>query len=93
MSIILLLKITCSDIFITGEVTVRGGFMIRIKVSEWLGKKKMTQKQLSKITDIRAATISAMYHETIKRIEIDHIDRLCDAFDCTPGELIERVTD
>jgi putative transcriptional regulator len=62
---------------------------IRIKVSDYLGKLKMTQKQLADITGIRPATISALYHETIKRIEIDHIEKLCDALGCTAGELIE----
>lgn len=60
---------------------------LKINVSEWLGKKKMTQKQLSELTGIRPATVSALYHETIKRIEIEHIEKLCEAFDCEPGDL------
>lgn len=60
---------------------------VRLHVSEWLGKRKMTQKELSKLTGIRPATISAMYHETIKRIEIDQIEALCEVFDCQPGDL------
>lgn len=35
-----------------------GGFMIKIKISDLLGKHKMTQKALSEITGIRPATIS-----------------------------------
>ena len=34
--------------------------MIRIKIAELLAKNKMTQKQLSELTNIRAATISKM---------------------------------
>jgi putative transcriptional regulator len=60
---------------------------LKIHVSEWLGKKKMTQKELSELTNIRPATISAMYHETIKRIEVEQIEALCKAFDCQPGDL------
>lgn len=63
--------------------------MIKINVSEWLGKKKMTQKQLAERTEIRPATISALYHETVKRIEIEHIEKLCEVFDCQPGDLFE----
>jgi putative transcriptional regulator len=62
---------------------------VRIKVSEFLGKHKMTQKDLADKTEIRPATISALYHETIKRIDIEHIEKLCDVFNCTPGDLIE----
>ncbi|MGG4156888.1 MULTISPECIES: helix-turn-helix domain-containing protein [Bacteria] len=65
--------------------------MIKINISEWLGKKKMTQKELATITGIRPATISAFYHETVKRIEIDQMDALCEAFDCEPGDLFTRV--
>jgi len=64
--------------------------MIRIHVSEWLGKRKMTQKELAELTGIRPATISALYHEKTKRIEIEHIERICDVFDCEPGDLITR---
>lgn len=64
---------------------------IKINVSEFLGKRKMNQSELSKITGIRPATISALYHETIKRIEIEHINKLCKALECTSGELIEYI--
>jgi putative transcriptional regulator len=60
---------------------------LRIHVSDWLGKMKMTQKELADLTDIRPATISAMYHETIKRIEIDQIEALCRVFECQPGDI------
>lgn len=60
---------------------------LKINVSEWLGKKKMTQKQLAEKTGIRPATISAMYHETVKRIDIEHIEKLCEVFECQPGDL------
>jgi putative transcriptional regulator len=61
---------------------------IKIKVSDLLGKYKMTQKELSDRTGIRPATISALYHETIKRIEIEHIEKLCEVFNCQPGDIL-----
>lgn len=60
---------------------------LEIHVSEWLGKKKMTQKQLSEATGIRPATISALYHENVKRIDIEHIEKMCEVFECQPGDL------
>ena len=65
--------------------------MIRIKISDLLGKHKMNQKTLSKITKIRPNTISKMYYEEIKRIDIKHIDSLCKAFDCEISELFEYI--
>lgn len=64
---------------------------IKIKISDLLGKHKMTQKELSEKTGIRPATVSALYHETIKRLEIEHIDKLCEVLDCQPGDILERV--
>lgn len=40
--------------------------MIRIKLSDLLGKHKMSQKALSDLTKIRPATISKMYYEESK---------------------------
>lgn len=65
--------------------------MIRIKISDLLGKNKMTQKALSNLTHIRPATISKMYYEEIKRIDIKHIDSLCKAFNCEISELFEYI--
>ncbi len=67
--------------------------MIRIKLSDLLGKNKMTQKALAELTHIRPATISKMYYEESKRIDIKHLDNLCKAFNCEISELLEYVPD
>lgn len=67
--------------------------MIRIKISELLGKHKMTQKTLSQLTGIRPATISKMYYEEIKRIEIDQIEQICKALHCSVADIFEYVPD
>lgn len=64
---------------------------IKFLISDWLGKKKMTQKELSDLTGIRPATISALYHDKTKRIEVEHLDKLCEVFNCQPGDLVEYV--
>lgn len=65
--------------------------MIRIKLSELLGKHKMSQKALADITHIRPATISKMYYEEVKRIDINQINNICKAFNCEISELFEYV--
>jgi putative transcriptional regulator len=72
--------------------------MIKIKVSEMLGKHKMTRKELSKLTGIRPNTVGMLYDETIKRIEVEWIDKLCEVFECEVTDIIEyfpnkRTTD
>lgn len=66
---------------------------IKIKVSDMLGKYKMTQKDLAEKTGIRPGTISALYHETSRRLSIDHLNRLCATLHCQPGDLLEYMPD
>jgi putative transcriptional regulator len=53
----------------------------------------MNQKTLSKSTGIRAATISKMYYEEIKRIEVEQINSICRGFNCSVSDLLEYVPD
>ncbi len=67
--------------------------MIKIKLSNLLGKHKMNQKTLSTITGIRPATVSKMYYEEVKRIDIKHLDNICKTFNCEISELLEFIPD
>ncbi len=67
--------------------------MIKIKLSDLLGKHKMTQKALSEMTGIRPATISKMYYEEIKRIDVQQLNNICKAFDCEISDLLEFIPD
>ena len=53
----------------------------------------MNQKTLSELTKIRPATISKMYYEETKRIDIDKLNRICSVFNCEISELLEYVPD
>lgn len=67
--------------------------MIKIKLSDLLGKHKMTQKALAEMADIRPATVSKMYYEEIKRIDVKHLNNICKAFNCEISELLEYIPD
>ncbi|RAL21921.1 helix-turn-helix domain-containing protein [Thermoflavimicrobium daqui] len=64
---------------------------IRIKLAELMGKHKYNQLKVATETGIRPATVSLYYHETIKRIEIEHLNKLCKLFNCQVGDLLEYV--
>ena len=64
--------------------------MIIINLSRILYKNDISQRELSKATGIRSATIGAYYHGTIKRINVEDLDKICDALDIEVGELITR---
>lgn len=65
--------------------------MIKIKLSDLLGKHKMTQRALANATHIRPATISKMYYEEVKRIDVKQLDNICKVFNCEISELIEYI--
>jgi len=67
--------------------------MINIKVAELMGRHRLTKKALSEMTGIRPNTVSALWKGTVKRLEIEHLNRLCAALECQPGELFEYIPD
>lgn len=67
--------------------------MIKIKLSDLLGKHKMTQKALAEQANMRPATVSKMYYEEIKRIDVKHLDNICKVFNCEISELLEFIPD
>jgi putative transcriptional regulator len=64
--------------------------MIRILLSTRLGERRWTQAQLAKKTGIRAATINELYHELVERVNLEHLDLICEALGCDLSDLIVR---
>lgn len=67
--------------------------MIRIHLSRLLGERRWTQADLARKTGIRAATINELYNELAQRVNLDHLDAICDVLECELTDLIERTTD
>lgn len=63
--------------------------MIRIRLSTLLGQKRITQAELARKTGIRPATINEMYHEISERINLEHIDRICEVLNCDVNDLFD----
>lgn len=55
---------------------------IRILLSKKLGELRMTQAELARKTDIRPSTINEMYHELCDRVNLNHIDKICNVLNC-----------
>uniref|UniRef100_UPI0040261302 helix-turn-helix domain-containing protein n=1 Tax=Faecalibacterium sp. TaxID=1971605 RepID=UPI0040261302 len=62
--------------------------MIRIMLSTRLGERRMTQSELARATGIRSQTINEMYHDFSDRVNLDDIDLICEALDCTLSDLL-----
>ena len=67
--------------------------MIKFKVKVRLAECNMTQKELAEKTDIRPPTVSAICVGTVKHLPIDALDKICEALDCQPADLMEYVND
>ena len=65
--------------------------MIKILLSRKLGELRWTQADLARKTGIRPSTISEIYHEMVERINLEHLDLICEALDCELEEIIIRV--
>lgn len=66
-----------------------GDVMIRVKLSTLLGEKRMTQAELARKTGIRPATINEMYHELCERVNLEHLDLICEALQCDISDLLK----
>lgn len=53
----------------------------------------MSQKELQEKSGIRPSTLSAYENSSAKTINIEHIDKLCEIFNCQPAELMTYVPD
>lgn len=65
--------------------------MIKILLSRKLGELRMTQKELANATGIRPNTIGELYHELVDKVSLEQLDKICEALDCQPGDLMVRV--
>lgn len=65
--------------------------MIRILLSTRLGERRWTQADLARKTGIRPSTINDWYHELVERINLEHLDLICEALDCDISDILIRV--
>ncbi|EJU16117.1 helix-turn-helix domain-containing protein [Fusobacterium necrophorum] len=67
--------------------------MLKIKVSDLMGKHKLTIAKVSELTSLSRPTISSLYHEKISRIDFETVEKLCKLFNCNVQDLIEYIPD
>ena len=62
--------------------------MIRIILSEILGKKKLSRKKVAELTGVRANTIGDLYNEKITKINPETLNKLCTVLECDISDLL-----
>lgn len=66
---------------------------IRILLSRKLGELRWTQADLARKTGIRPSTINEMYHEICERVNLEHLDLICEALNCDLSDIVIRIPD
>jgi putative transcriptional regulator len=56
-----------------------------------MGEKKMKIADVARATGLHRNTVTLLYQETATRIEIEAIEKLCELFECSVGELFEHI--
>ena len=67
--------------------------MIRCHLSRLMGEHKMNIVDVARAIDSNRSTISALYHESSQRVELQAIEKLCALFKCNVGDLFEYTPD
>lgn len=66
---------------------------IKILLSTKLGELRWMQADLARKTGIRPTTINDIYHEMCARVNLEHLDLICEALECDLSDILVRVPD
>jgi len=64
--------------------------MVELKLSEKLKQVGMTAYRLAQLTEIHETQIGRLKNGKAKGITFDTLDRLCEALNCEPADLLVR---
>ena len=65
---------------------------IIINLDVVLAKKKMTLTELSRKVSVSFTNLSLMKTNNAKGVRFTTLDEVCEALDCQPGDILERVS-
>ncbi len=65
--------------------------MIKCHLSTLMGQHKMKIADVSRKTDLNRSTVTAMYNEDVKRIDVEAVDKLCQLFNCQVSDIFEYI--
>ena len=67
--------------------------MIKCHLSILMGRDKKKIADVARETGLNRSTITALYNEDAKRIDMDAINQLCIMFKCNVCDLLEFIPD
>jgi len=67
--------------------------MIIINVDVMLAKRKMSVTELTERVGLTMANVSLIKNGKVKAIKLATLDKICEALDCQPGDILEYKAD
>ena len=67
--------------------------MINIRLDYMLLDRRMKLKDLAEVTGLAVNNLSILKTNKARAIRLSTLNQLCEALNCTPGDLIEYVPD
>ena len=68
-----------------------GNIMIRCHLARLMGEHKMRISDVMRETGLSRTTITLLYKETALKVDLDALDKLCDLFNCSLSDILERM--
>lgn len=64
---------------------------IQINIDVMLAKRKMSVTELSERVGITLANISMLKNGKVKAIRLETLNKVCEALECQPGDVLEYI--
>lgn len=64
--------------------------MIVVNIDVMLAKRKMSVTELSEKVAISLTNISLLKNGKVKGLRFETLDKICEALNCQPGDILER---
>ncbi|MEM3553637.1 MAG: helix-turn-helix transcriptional regulator [Candidatus Bathyarchaeia archaeon] len=67
--------------------------MIKCHLSRLMGERKVKISDVSRALNLHRNTVTLLYYERAKMINLEVLDRLCRYFGCKVGDILEYIED
>ena len=68
-------------------------YMIKNRLSEIMGIRRMNMAEVARLAGLTHVTVFRIYHNRTKTIELETVDKLCNALNCRIQDIFEHVPD
>ena len=68
-------------------------YMIKNRLSEIMGIRRMNMAEVARLAGLTHVTVFRIYHNRTKTIELETVDKLCNALNCRIQDIFEHIPD